>query len=277
VTATWQIIEGDCRETLATLPAGSVQTCVTSPPYFGLRDYGHGGQIGLEPTPDEFVAALVGVFREVRRVLRDDGTAWLNLGSSYVGAATSGGCSPKSTLSGGGGRYRDGSKNEAMFNAASGGSDPSQSRRPQRAPACGTDGTEPPDSPAPDSACPDLCDGCRAATQSHHGRSGCTDRLPARGAQPPSPTDRDSEPPGSAREPRALRLTTLRRPPLRDPLSHLGTSARTAPTVGLASSVLRSSSRDARLCARTAEYTSGTLRSRRATAIRARMLGGWHG
>jgi DNA modification methylase len=57
---------------------------VTSPPYFGLRDYGHGGQIGLEPTPDEFVTALVQVFRAVRRVLRDDGTVWLNLGDSYA-------------------------------------------------------------------------------------------------------------------------------------------------------------------------------------------------
>jgi DNA modification methylase len=136
----WRILNGDCREMLATLSAGSVQTCVTSPPYFGLRDYGtgewdggeagcdhvasvmrpsdkstlerHGDdgrspqldalagipfrdecgkcgarrvdrQIGLEPTPDEFVAALVDVFREVRRVLRDDGTVWLNLGDSY--------------------------------------------------------------------------------------------------------------------------------------------------------------------------------------------------
>ena len=69
---------------LHTLDAGSVQTCVTSPPYFGLRDYGHDGQIGLEPTPDEFVTALVAVFREVRRVLRDDGTVWLNLGDSYA-------------------------------------------------------------------------------------------------------------------------------------------------------------------------------------------------
>jgi DNA modification methylase len=86
VTATWQILEGDCRASLAGLPAASVQTCVTSPPYFGLRDYGHDGQIGLEPSPDEFVAALVEVFREVRRVLRDDGTVWLNLGDSYAGS-----------------------------------------------------------------------------------------------------------------------------------------------------------------------------------------------
>ena len=75
---------GDCRESMRRMPEQSVQTCVTSPPYFGLRDYGHDGQIGLEPTPDEFVTALVEVFREVRRVLRDDGTLWLNLGDSYI-------------------------------------------------------------------------------------------------------------------------------------------------------------------------------------------------
>lgn len=80
---------GDCVETMRRLDAGSVHTCVTSPPYFGLRDYGHDGQIGLEPTPDEFVAALVAVFREVRRVLRDDGTLWLNLGDSYNNAGSS--------------------------------------------------------------------------------------------------------------------------------------------------------------------------------------------
>jgi DNA modification methylase len=79
----WEILVGDCRALLATLPAESVQTCVTSPPYFGLRDYGHEGQIGLEPTPEEYVAEMVGVFREVRRVLRGDGTLWLNLGDSY--------------------------------------------------------------------------------------------------------------------------------------------------------------------------------------------------
>jgi DNA modification methylase len=61
-----------------------VHTVCTSPPYFGLRDYGKDGQIGLEATPEEFVAALVGVFREVKRVLRDDGTLWLNLGDSYA-------------------------------------------------------------------------------------------------------------------------------------------------------------------------------------------------
>lgn len=81
---TVDIIVGDCLESLRALPDGCVQTCVTSPPYFGLRDYGHAGQIGLEKTPDEYVAQMVAVFREVRRVLRGDGTLWLNLGDSYV-------------------------------------------------------------------------------------------------------------------------------------------------------------------------------------------------
>jgi DNA modification methylase len=75
---------GDCREVLRALPESSVHCVVTSPPYFGLRDYGVEGQIGLEQTPDEYVAEMVAVFREVRRVLRDDGTLWLNLGDSYA-------------------------------------------------------------------------------------------------------------------------------------------------------------------------------------------------
>jgi DNA modification methylase len=65
----WQILHGDVRDKLAELPAGSVQCCVTSPPYWGLRDYGHAGQIGLEPTPDAYVAAMVEVFAAVRIVL----------------------------------------------------------------------------------------------------------------------------------------------------------------------------------------------------------------
>jgi DNA modification methylase len=139
VSQTWQMLVGDVREKLAELPAQSVQTCVTSPPYWGLRDYGTGkwqggdqacdhrsptmregrnesrpklagseatnaaqlllahrsacgrcgavkvdAQIGLEPTPEEFVTALVDVFRSVRRVLKDDGTLWVNLGDSYL-------------------------------------------------------------------------------------------------------------------------------------------------------------------------------------------------
>jgi DNA modification methylase len=80
-----RIIPGDCIEGLRTLPDASVHCCVTSPPYWGLRDYGHDGQIGLESTPEAYVARMVEVFREVRRVLRDDGTCWVNLGDSYCG------------------------------------------------------------------------------------------------------------------------------------------------------------------------------------------------
>jgi len=78
-----QILQGDARARLATLPAESVQCVVTSPPYFQLRDYGVDGQIGLEATPAEFIAALVEVFEDVRRVLRPDGVVFVNLGDSY--------------------------------------------------------------------------------------------------------------------------------------------------------------------------------------------------
>jgi DNA modification methylase len=81
---TVRIMVGDCRTLLRSLPDESAHCCVTSPPYFGLRDYGVDGQIGLESTPEAFIAAMVEVFREVRRVLRTDGTLWLNLGDSYA-------------------------------------------------------------------------------------------------------------------------------------------------------------------------------------------------
>lgn len=79
------ILIGDVRQRLSELPDNSVQCVVTSPPYWGLRDYGHAGQIGLEQTPEEYVAEMVAVFHEVHRVLKDDGTLWLNLGDSYAG------------------------------------------------------------------------------------------------------------------------------------------------------------------------------------------------
>jgi DNA modification methylase len=87
----WNIMQGDCLEVLQTLPSESVNTCVTSPPYWGLRDYQVDGQLGLEATPEEYVAHMVEVFREVRRVLRDDGTLWLNLGDSYASGGKGGG------------------------------------------------------------------------------------------------------------------------------------------------------------------------------------------
>lgn len=81
-----QHLHGDCRHVLKTLDSGSIHCCITSPPYWGLRDYGVEGQLGLENTPDEYTRNLVDVFREVMRVLRNDGTLWLNLGDSYAGS-----------------------------------------------------------------------------------------------------------------------------------------------------------------------------------------------
>ncbi|MGJ5994161.1 DNA-methyltransferase [Pseudomonas aeruginosa] len=92
MTQSYDIRVGDCLDALRAMPDQSFHCCITSPPYFGLRDYGMAGQIGLEQTPAEFVARLVEVFREVRRVLRDDGTLWLNLGDSY---ARKGGLGPQ--------------------------------------------------------------------------------------------------------------------------------------------------------------------------------------
>lgn len=83
---------GDCRETMSRWAADGVkaQTCITSPPYFGLRDYGVDGQLGLEQTPEQYIAAMVEVFRCVRDVLADDGTLWLNIGDSYAGGSKTG-------------------------------------------------------------------------------------------------------------------------------------------------------------------------------------------
>lgn len=90
----YRTIIGNCLEILPTLPEKAAHTCVTSPPYFGLRDYGNPDQIGLESTPEAYVSLLVKVFREVRRVLRDEGTLWLNLGDSYSRSPSKGGSGP---------------------------------------------------------------------------------------------------------------------------------------------------------------------------------------
>ena len=90
-----EIFPCDCRDAmLHFIEPESVDCVVTSPPYFGLRDYGVDGQIGVEPTAEEFIEALVDVFRHVRRVLKDDGTVWLNLGDSYSRSAAKGGSGP---------------------------------------------------------------------------------------------------------------------------------------------------------------------------------------
>lgn len=81
-----KIYQGDVSRVLKTWPAAFIQTVVTSPPYWGLRDYGVKNQLGLERNPEEYVAKMVEIFREVRRCLRDDGTVWLNLGDSYAGS-----------------------------------------------------------------------------------------------------------------------------------------------------------------------------------------------
>ena len=95
------ILYGDCRETLKNVTNSSVQMCVTSPPYYGLRDYGgEKNQIGQEQTPEQFIDELVKVFREVKRTLKDDGTLWLNIGDSYYNYRPSKGKSyPKQTVS----------------------------------------------------------------------------------------------------------------------------------------------------------------------------------
>lgn len=100
-----KIILGDCREVLKTLPDNSIDCCVTSPPYFGLRDYGHEDQIGLETTPESFVECMVAVFTEVKRVLKKEGTLWLNLGDSYASNTKGSGGPSEKQLSNSGSRY----------------------------------------------------------------------------------------------------------------------------------------------------------------------------
>jgi DNA modification methylase len=95
---TWTLLQGDALQQLRTLPDQSVHCCVTSPPYWNLRNYGVEGQLGLEPTPDEYVAKMVEVFQEVKRVLRKDGTLWLNIGDCY--ASKPPGCDGVSNSSG---------------------------------------------------------------------------------------------------------------------------------------------------------------------------------
>lgn len=100
-----KIINSDALDALRKLPDSCCRTCITSPPYYGLRDYGTDGQIGLEDTPDQYVENLVKIFREVRRVLKDDGTLWVNIGDSYAAS--------------GKGRNRDGVFNEKAENIQS--------------------------------------------------------------------------------------------------------------------------------------------------------------
>jgi hypothetical protein len=92
------VLNGDCGKLLSTLAADSIQCCVTSPPYWGLRDYDHPDQIGAEPSPDLYVRNLVRVFAEVRRVLKDNGTLWLNVGDGYARNGGTGKCGPNAVV-----------------------------------------------------------------------------------------------------------------------------------------------------------------------------------
>lgn len=94
----FQILTGDSLTLLPTLEAESVQSCITSPPYWGLRDYDHPAQIGAEASPELYVENLVAVFREVRRVLRKDGTVWLNVGDGYARNGGTGNCGPNAVV-----------------------------------------------------------------------------------------------------------------------------------------------------------------------------------
>jgi DNA modification methylase len=87
-----KIMTGDCEALLKALPVNAIDCCITSPPYLGLRDYGHPGQIGLEDTPQKYVAKIVEVFRLIRQALKDDGTVWLNIGDSYARIGSDGAC-----------------------------------------------------------------------------------------------------------------------------------------------------------------------------------------
>jgi site-specific DNA-methyltransferase (cytosine-N4-specific) len=93
-----EILTGDSLTVLPTLEAESVQCCVTSPPYWGLRDYDHPAQVGAEPSPVNYVENLVAIFREVRRVLRKDGTVWLNVGDGYARNGGTGNCGPNAIV-----------------------------------------------------------------------------------------------------------------------------------------------------------------------------------
>lgn len=234
-----KILVGDVTENLRELPDQAVNCCITSPPYWGLRDYGVAGQIGLEPTPQEYVERIVGVFREVRRVLRDDGTLWLNLGSSYARAQET---NVPQTIN-----NTHGYPTHTKAGASG--------RRLQSAPACGNDGKALQDSPATDSACSDLCDGCRAALSM--GSANTSQPLES-GVSRPSRRGRGTEPVGSSGAfqgastlyAQASTIVGSSAPPSAE-CSHCA-------NCGVCLSVLRSSTRDARLCARMAESRNGS-------------------
>lgn len=203
-----RVLAGDCRDVLRSLPDQSVHCCVTSPPYYGLRDYGWEGQIGLEETPDAYVAEMVEVFREVRRVLRDEGVLFLNLGDSYSAGGT--------------GTWKRGNKPSDLSTSS-----PTNPKRQdavarggaRRAIACDTLGKEPAGSSERGCFCQSLCDACRAAYRigiAHSGRQHDATPLASNSASTPARRAvRPSRPPtsGSAAQPDHIETATQDQPP----------------------------------------------------------------
>lgn len=107
-----QIYNSECLQGLKSLPDNSIHCCVTSPPYYGLRDYGNDSQIGLEKTPEEYIQKLVDVFREVNRVLTKDGTLWLNIGDRYAGSMKGAAGYPDNAMN-----YKQGTNRETLGKA----------------------------------------------------------------------------------------------------------------------------------------------------------------
>jgi DNA modification methylase len=207
------ILQGDARQVLRGLPDASVQCVVTSPPYYKQRDYGVPGQIGHEQSPETYVAEMVAVFREISRVLRDDGCVFVNLGDSY----------------------------------ASGDKRPTRSPSSARALACDSGDTRPPNWSGPGYAYPDLCDGCRAAWST--GSVGSTQPTPQ--SRPPGSTrGRDNARQGSAAASSSASLLDVQASTKPVSCSPPRASCSHCDNCGACLSVLRSSSRDARLCVR---------------------------
>jgi DNA modification methylase len=291
---------GDALSVLSGMPDESVHMCITSPPYWGLRDYQTGSweggdaecdhshetahqtqgatsqrvgranadeqrnenfrdvcgkcgatrvdqQLGLEPTPAAYVESMVTVFRELRRVLRADGTCWLNIGSSYF----------SDPQKGGSGR---GGKNEARwsYGRAERGTGSSQSHPPQSAPSCGTGGTALQNSQEPGSVCLDLCDECLADFPIHHGRSGrivqpsSLDEQPVVPTVPSSVSQALSE---SSMLPRVVPASTIRESSARSPALCWRCGIRPA---SVALQVVLTSSPDAQPSESTEAYMSDT-------------------
>ena len=180
---------GDCLEILRTLPTESVNCCVTSPPYYGLRDYGVSGQIGLEQSPDEYISKLVAVFREVKRVLRADGTLWLNLGMSYAGG---GGFCPTapSTKASKSGKY--GSTGALIKGRVFGDKLASRSLLLQRVPAYGNDGKELQGFQSTGCVYRGHDDGHQGGIQNHRDYTVHNGRFDEQSGQPPYKTSHDT-------------------------------------------------------------------------------------